>query len=161
MEAQKVLEEQQRKEDELAEQLRQQEQEHKIEADIALEQQNTMQMLEEDSEKQEAKKVAPRPAPIKRSMTKREILLEQRRQKALEREAAALAKSPKSIEGEDLGTLMMNLLRELEDMTSDVEPKGQTEEIKDNENEDIERAKQTNAAVKFKNCSVERQAGKR
>ena len=60
-----------------------------------------------------------------------------------------MAKSPKSVESEDLGTLDDESLRELEGMTSDVEPKEQTKDVQDKESEEMERAKQTNAAVKI------------
>merc|ERR1711871_685715 len=66
-------------------------------------------------------------------MTRREMLLEKRRQKALEREAMALANSPKSNEEEDLGKLDDESLQELENLTGAGEIDNHEGNTEDNE----------------------------
>lgn len=152
-EAKRVLAEQKREADALEEQLRLQEQEQKLEAEIAHGQADAMHAAEDKLEaKDKQKKIAARapPSQPKRNMTKREILLEQRRQKALEREAQALGNSPKSTNGDDVGTMDAESLKELENLTNVIETNEQTEDTEHDEKQnEINVAEQTHAAVKI------------
>ena len=156
-EAQRVLAEQKREADALKEQLKRQEEEHKFEAEIAHEQSDAMAIIEHQLDaKDKQKKLAARAPPPKpkREMTRREMLLEKRRQKALEREAEARANSPKSNEEDDIGQLDADSLKELESLTNtidggvidDMEEKNDVAAEKE---ADDDVAKQTDAAVKI------------
>ena len=137
--------------------MKRQEEEHKFEAEIAHEQADAMAIIEHQLDaKDKQKKLAARAPPLKpkREMTRREMLLEKRRQKALEREAEARANSPKSNEEDDIGQLDADSLKELESLTNtidggvidDMEEKNDVAAEKE---ADDDVAKQTDAAVKI------------